>query len=181
MISVQKEELVRHFIRLGCLNQEIEHDTGAGHETVERIRLALKLGRKCPVNIREQIIFQLIGGFPIEIISRNLCVQEEVVLAVHRYCYIRSLRANEKQMAPVCSMCRRDIEAMYEEPREADKRDVSAEDLLPYANSLHDIACNIASLNDLGVIASPLFCGIASRASDILEEISGGIHGQEEN
>lgn len=178
MISIQKEELIRSLIQQGYTDHEIGHKANSGHETVMRIREAVSLAKKCSANIREQIIFQLIGGFSTDVISADLKIRPEVVLAVHRYCYIHTLRANGKQMAIVCSVCRRSIEAMCEKPRQPSGY-ISVKKLVPHATALYDIACSIVGLNDLGVVTSPLLCGIASRASDTIKEITGETHGQE--
>ncbi len=180
MISIQKEEHIRRLINQGQTDSKIGRDTNSGHETIERIRKAMSLALACPLGRREKIIFQLIGGFPVKVVAADLRIRLEVVMAVQRYCYIHTLKGNEKKMAIVCSVCRRDIEAMYEKPPQVCKR-ISLRNLASHAGALYDVACNVVDLSNLGVIASPLFCGIASGASDILEEISGGIHDQKEN
>ncbi len=175
MLAIKKEERIRSLIHQGHSNSKIGTDTNSGHEAIQRIRKAMTLTAGCPLDVRERIIFQLIGGFPVKVISADLRVRPEVVLAIHRYYYIRLLRGNKKRMALVCSVCRRDIEAMHEEPPQVHKR-VTLRDLTSHADALFDVACDVVSLSDLGVVASPLFCGIASRANDIIKEIRGDTH-----
>ncbi len=173
MISVKKEEAIRYLIRDGDTDNHIALITDSSHRTVKKIRKSVALTEMYAASVRERVIFLLIGGFPINAVAIKLKIPVEVVAAMHRYSYLRELRTNLKSVMSICTVCRRDIEATCEAPSEEWKCDIDISYLLPHVEALHEIACHVQNLDDLGVIASPLFCGIASLARKTLEKING--------
>lgn len=172
MIPIKKEEAIRRLIHKGHTNNHIALVTDAGHSTVSKIRKSVALTEMYSVDVRERVIFLLIGGFPMNAVAAKLKLPVEAVMAMHRYSYLHALRSNLKGIASICMVCRRDIEATCEATPEGWKHEIDISRLIPHAESLHEIACHVQSLDDLGVIASPLFCGIASLARETLEKIN---------
>lgn len=173
MIPIKKEETIRQLIHDGHSNNHISTATVCGHATVQKIRKSITLAESHSIEIRERVIFMLIGGFPIEAVVIKLGIPAEDIGAMHRYYYLHSLRVNQKSRVPICSICRRNIDAMCEPPPENQKNETEITKLLPHAAAMYEIACHVRSLDDLGVIASPLFCGIASLVRETLEKING--------
>ena len=172
MISVKKEEAIRCLIRNRDTDNHIALMTDSSHRTIKKIRKSIALTGMYAASVRERVIFLLIGGFPMNAVAVKLKIPVEVVKAMHRYSYLHALQTNLKSVVSICNVCRRDIEATCEAPPEEWKRKIDISRLLPHAEALHEIVCHVQGLDDLGVIASPLFCGIASLARKILEKIN---------
>ena len=152
MLSVEKEEKVRALIFKGMLTKEISNKTKVSPRAVKRVMGTVKLTRLVSKTVRDRISCLSVSGYPAEAVSVKLGISVDVVVAVRNYYYLRTNKANRKKAVPLCDMCKDYIEANRQ------GANYSREP------TLLSVAEDIAALDRLGILGSPLFTGIASRA-----------------
>ena len=157
MLTVKEEEKVRELIFKGMHNKEISDKTKVSPRAVKRIMGTVGRARAVPMAARERIACLLTGGYSAEAVSAKLKISVLAVVAVRNYYYLRTNKANRKKAVPLCDMCKDYIEVN----RQGANYD--------YDRTLLSVAEDIAALDRLGILGSPLFTGIASRARAAIE------------
>lgn len=164
MLSIEKEERIRRRIRNGECNHSIVVNESTGHISVQHIREVLHEIDSHTIEVREHVLLMTIAGFPVSMISAIKQVSPEYVKAVSRYFYIRAIRSNKKKIEPLCVICKQEVSSRCEKLPSQEDVEVSDSSILNKARDFYNIACDVVYLDDLGLVVSPLFGGIASAA-----------------
>ncbi len=157
MLSIKREEEIRGLIMNGRHTKEISKKTKVSSRTVKRILVTIQRALRVPEDVRERISCLLVGGHPAKAVSVRLKISVGAVIAVRNYYYLRNNTSNRKKAIPLCDMCKDYIEANRQEANYSSEP------------TLLSVSEDITALDRLGILGSPLFVGIASRARAAIE------------
>lgn len=180
MINLSTEEKIRGLITSGITDQTIANTTNLPRATIKKIRRIMSLVGYIDNSLKEQVIAKLCGGYKHEEIADTMKIQKEIVSAISRFYHLRSKKKMAKVPAPLCLICKADIDSLNDVP--CFKADVATNgDIEHEARLMFGVICNIVGLDSLCIIASPIFGAIAKEAGQIKKRILGEENGKKES
>lgn len=179
MINIATEEKIRKLILEKKANQTIAKLTGISCVTVRRIKRTMTLVGYIDDQLKEQVIMKLCSGYTRKQIAETMKIDEEIISAISKYCYLRSKKKMARAPATLCLRCKADIDALNNEP--CFKVDTASDDdIIKEARVMFRVICNIVGLDSLCIVASPIFGAIAKEAGQIKKRVLGEENGKEE-
>ncbi len=170
MINLTTEEKIRGLIASGIADQTIAKTTNLPCATIKKIRRTMSLVGCIDSLLKEQVIAKLCGGHKHEEIADTMKIDKEIVLAIGRFCYLKSKKKRAKVPASLCLACKADIDALNDEPC-FDTNLVTNGAIEHEARSMLKVICDIVGLDSLCIIASPIFGAIAREAGQIKKRV----------
>lgn len=163
MISAKSEEAIRKLLREKNLsNNEIARRTKTSYKSVQSVRRMLDMVSKVTEEQMEVVVHMLSGGYPARVISEKLLLSVEIIKAIQKYNYLRTIKSNRKKSVPLCDSCKNSIDI---------NRKPSGGGGL---TSIESVLEDLLALDRLNIINSPLFCSLACRARVALENHKNG-------
>jgi hypothetical protein len=179
-LTIEDEEQIRVDLRRGCKIDSLVIAYERSYATIGRIKKILRIVEfETPelygVETRtyKNVVRLAKLGQGKNVISNQLKILPEYVLAIMRHAYVTGKRSKKREKCPTCGNV---LIEQVEDP-EVRTRDIeiTALNFVNVSCTLNEDAISILedleSLDSLGLIGNPLFCELAKRSVKLLDEV----------